>query len=86
MASAQCHRPHLRRGALPPRLSGLAAAQTFRDFEVLMVDDGSPDGSAAIAESTPPATRASSSYARRTAASAPPATTGMAHLAPDAGS
>ncbi len=25
-------------------------AQTFRDFEVVMVDDGSPDGSAAIAE------------------------------------
>ncbi|MEU0598915.1 CDP-glycerol glycerophosphotransferase family protein [Streptomyces sp. NPDC006393] len=35
---------------LPACLDSLAA-QTFQDFEVLMVDDGSPDGSAAIAES-----------------------------------
>lgn len=34
---------------LPACLDSLAA-QTFRDIEVLMVDDGSPDGSAAIAE------------------------------------
>lgn len=34
---------------LPACLDSLAA-QTFQDFEVLMVDDGSPDGSAAIAE------------------------------------
>ncbi|NEB09281.1 glycosyltransferase [Streptomyces coelicoflavus] len=33
---------------LPACLDSLAA-QTFRDLEVLMVDDGSPDGSAAIA-------------------------------------
>ncbi|MES4887773.1 bifunctional glycosyltransferase family 2 protein/CDP-glycerol:glycerophosphate glycerophosphotransferase [Streptomyces sp. NPDC096012] len=35
---------------LPACLDSLAA-QTYEDFEVLMVDDGSPDGSAAIAES-----------------------------------
>jgi CDP-glycerol glycerophosphotransferase len=33
---------------LPACLDSLAA-QTFRDIEVLMVDDGSPDNSAAIA-------------------------------------
>ena len=53
-------------------------AQTFRDFEVLLVDDGSPDGSRAIAETYAGRDPASASSPGRTAGWARPATPGSA--------
>ncbi|MGW3863094.1 glycosyltransferase family 2 protein, partial [Streptomyces sp. NPDC005047] len=67
---------------LPACLDSLAA-QTFRDFEVLMVDDGSPDGSAAIAEEYASRDSRFKLIRKENGGLGAARNTGMAHLAPE---
>ncbi|MFJ6069361.1 CDP-glycerol glycerophosphotransferase family protein [Streptomyces sp. NPDC093065] len=67
---------------LPACLDSLAA-QTFRDFEVLMVDDGSPDGSAAIAEEYASRDPRFKLIRKENGGLGAARNTGMAHLAPE---
>ncbi|MDQ0990890.1 bifunctional glycosyltransferase/CDP-glycerol:glycerophosphate glycerophosphotransferase [Streptomyces sp. V3I7] len=68
---------------LPACLDSLAA-QTFRDLEVLMVDDGSPDGSAAIAEAYAARDSRFRLIRKENAGLGAARNTGIAHLAAEA--
>ncbi|MFC8877628.1 glycosyltransferase family 2 protein, partial [Streptomyces ardesiacus] len=67
---------------LPACLDSLAA-QTFRDFEVLMVDDGSPDNSAAIAEEYAARDPRFKLIRKENGGLGAARNTGMTHLAPE---
>jgi CDP-glycerol glycerophosphotransferase len=68
---------------LPACLDSLQA-QTFRDIEVLMVDDGSPDGSAAIASEYAARDERFKLIRKQNAGLGAARNTGIAHMSPEA--
>ncbi|MFD7991838.1 bifunctional glycosyltransferase/CDP-glycerol:glycerophosphate glycerophosphotransferase [Streptomyces mexicanus] len=68
---------------LPACLDSLAA-QTFQDFEVLMIDDGSPDDSAAIAETYAQRDDRFKLIRKENGGLGAARNTGIAHMAPEA--